>query len=163
MGLSKNSKGGRARPAMNVTPLVDIVLVLLIIFMVVLPNSDPGASVELPTIEHGEDDPEDEEPFTLSLGRDGRMFFEAERLDDQRFHAVLDQAHAAQPERKIILRADRQVPYGRVRALFEIAQDVGFPGVMLRTNANPDAQSEPETLATAGDSAPSRATTVASR
>lgn len=171
MGLSKNSKGGRARPAMNVTPLVDIVLVLLIIFMVVLPNSDPGASVELPTIEHGEDDPEDEEPFTLSLGRDGRMFFEAERLDDERFHAVLDQAHAAQPERKIILRADRQVPYGRVRALFKIAQDIGFPGVMLRTNANPDEAASPENTtvaaapsgATTVASAPSRATAVASR
>jgi biopolymer transport protein ExbD len=163
MGLSKNSKGGRARPAMNVTPLVDIVLVLLIIFMVVLPNSDPGASVELPTIEHGEDDPEDEEPFTLSLGRDGRMFFEAERLDDERFHAVLDQAHAAQPERKIILRADRQVPYGRVRALFKIAQDIGFPGVMLRTNANPDETAPADATVAAAPSGATGATTVASR
>ncbi|MCB9603285.1 MAG: biopolymer transporter ExbD [Sandaracinus sp.] len=147
MGLSKNSKGGRARPAMNVTPLVDIVLVLLIIFMVVLPNSDPGASVELPTIEHGEDDPEGEEPFTLSIGRDGRLFFEAERLDDDRFHAVLDAAHASAPDKKIILRADRQVPYGRVRTLFKIAQEIGFPGVMLRTNANPDQAPEAEALA----------------
>ncbi len=159
MGLSKNSKGGRARPAMNVTPLVDIVLVLLIIFMVVLPNSDPGASVELPTIEHGEDDPDDEEPFTLSLGRDGRMFFEAQRLEDERFHAVLDQAHASEPERKIILRAERQVPYGRVRALFKIAQDIGFPGVMLRTNANPDAQRETVAATPAG----ATGTAVASR
>jgi len=89
------------------------------------------------------------------------MFFEAERLDDERFHAVLDQAHAAQPERKIILRADRQVPYGRVRALFKIAQDIGFPGVMLRTNANPDEAASPENTTVAA--APSGATTVASR
>lgn len=154
-GLSKHRAGGRSRPTMNVTPLVDIVLVLLIIFMVVLPNTDPGAAVELPTIEHGEDDPEGEEPFVLSIGRDGRLHFEERRLDDERFTQVLDEAHARDPERKIILRADRRTPYGRVRALFKVAQKVGFPGVMLRTNsaAAPDDEAPPAVAERAAEAA----------
>ena len=60
---SKKSAKGRARPSMNVTPLVDVVLVLLIIFMVVLPNTEKGASVQLPTLEHAEEDhPREGEP-----------------------------------------------------------------------------------------------------
>ena len=151
MGLSKNSKGKKAKPAMNVTPLVDIVLVLLIIFMVVLPNTESGASVELPTMEHAQEDPEDEEPFMLSIEDSGARFFEAQRLSDERFLEVLEMAHDREPERKIMLRADRDVRYGRVRRLFAIAQDIGFPGVMLRVNANPD-----EDVAAEGDALAAR-------
>ncbi|MEM9070260.1 MAG: biopolymer transporter ExbD [Myxococcota bacterium] len=147
MGLSKHSKSGRARPTMNVTPLVDIVLVLLIIFMVVLPNTEKGAAVEPPTIEHGEDDPEEEEPFSLSIDRDGDMFFETDRLSDDDFARVLDQAHASDPERKLLLRADRSVRYVRVRTLFKVAQEIGFPGVMLRVNGNPDSEIDEDAIA----------------
>ncbi len=141
-GLSKHSKGGRAKPAMNVTPLVDVVLVLLIIFMVVLPNQEKGAAVEVPTIEHGEADPDEGEPIALSIDRDGGMFLEAQRLDDATFEAALGAAHAAEPERKLMLRADRQTRYARIRQLFAIAQDIGFPGVMMRVNADPEASAE---------------------
>ena len=147
MGLSKHSKGGRAKPAMNVTPLVDIVLVLLIIFMVVLPNQEKGAAVEVPTIEHGEEDPEEGEPITLSIEADGTMFLEAQRLSDDAFQLALDNAHAAEPERKLMLRADREVRYARIRHLFAIAQDIGFPGVMMRVNADPESAESTETVA----------------
>ncbi|MAQ17983.1 MAG: biopolymer transporter ExbD [Sandaracinus sp.] len=153
MGLSKHSKGGRAKPAMNVTPLVDIVLVLLIIFMVVLPNQEKGAAVEVPTIAHGEEDPDEGEPIILSIDDQGRMYLDAQRLDDETFTAALDQAHAAEPERKLMLRADRDVKYARIRALFAIAQDIGFPGVMMRVNGNPDT-ADGETVG-ATESAPS--------
>lgn len=135
---SKKSAKGRARPSMNVTPLVDVVLVLLIIFMVVLPNTEKGASVQLPTLEHAEEDPEGPEPYMLSIRDDGALYFEDRRLEDTQFSDVLDQAHAADPERKLMLRADRRVRYQRVRTLFGMAQDIGFPGVMLRVGVDPD-------------------------
>lgn len=133
------SKHTRVRPAMNVTPLVDVVLVLLIIFMVVLPNTDKGAAIEAPTIAHGQDDPEGPEPFALSIDRRGGMFLDTRALDDASLLQVLDEAHGSDPERKLLLRADRSVRYQRVRALFAMAQDVGFPGVMLRVNTRPGA------------------------
>ncbi|MEM7607989.1 MAG: biopolymer transporter ExbD [Myxococcota bacterium] len=141
MGLSKNSQGGRPRPAMNVTPLVDIVLVLLIIFMVVLPNQEKGAAVEVPTLDHAEEDPDGPEPFSLSIDRNGRVFFESTALaegEDARLVSLMNEAHGADPERKLMLRADGRVSYGRIRSLFGAAQEVGFPGVMMRVSGNPD-------------------------
>jgi len=137
-GLSKASKGGKARPAMNVTPLVDIVLVLLIIFMVVLPNTEEGATVEPPTIEHGEDDPEGPDPFVLVVEDDGTFAFDQARMPVDQLTAALDAQHASDPERKLMLRADRDTRYEYIRTAFKLAQDVGFPGVMLRVNANPE-------------------------
>lgn len=139
MGLSKRSSGGRPRPAMNVTPLVDIVLVLLIIFMVVLPNQEKGAAVEVPTIDTAEDDPDGPEPFMLSIDRDGRVFVEESQVTAESLLPRLEGIHANEPERTLMLRADREVGYGQVRDLFKTAQEVGFPGVMMRVNGNPEA------------------------
>ncbi|MEO0325405.1 MAG: biopolymer transporter ExbD [Myxococcota bacterium] len=145
MGMSTGGGGGKKpKPAMNVTPLVDIVLVLLIIFMVVLPNQEKGATVDVPTLDTGEEDPEDEDPFTLSIDRDGRMFFEASELVPDRLAEQLDGAHASEIDRKILLRVDKNTDYGTVRTLFKIAQTVGFPGVMLRVNGNPENNEIPE-------------------
>ena len=142
MGASLGgTKGKKNKPAMNVTPLVDVVLVLLIIFMVILPNQERGATVEVPTIMTGEDDPEDgPEPFTVSIDPRGQLYIDDLHLEsDERFVEVLDGAHARFPDRKVMLRVDRQVPYQRVRTLFKLAQDVGFPGVMLRVNSDQSA------------------------
>lgn len=135
--LSRNGKG-RPGPEMNVTPLVDVVLVLLIIFMVVLPNTEKGAPVDVPQAQSGLDDPDGEEPFVLSVTEVGEMYFETEKLDDSSFRKTLTAANERAPKRKLILRGDYRVKYQRVRDLFRICQDIGFPGVSLRVNANTD-------------------------
>lgn len=134
-GLGKKSRGNKPKPAMNVTPLVDVVLVLLIIFMVVLPNMEKGAPVEVPSALSGKDDPDGQEPFVLSIAKTGDLYFEDKELDDTSFRQVLAQANRDEPSRKLILRGDAHVRYQRVRDLFRICQDIGFPGVSLRVNA----------------------------
>jgi biopolymer transport protein ExbD/biopolymer transport protein TolR len=120
---------------MNVTPLVDVVLVLLIIFMVVVPMMEKGGHIELPGIFHVDEEPKGKvDPFTLSLTTDGKMFFEKEELDTGSFEARLTQALEREPSRRLILRADRAAPYGSVRKLFAICQQIGFPGISLRVN-----------------------------
>ena len=139
---------------MNVTPLVDIVLVLLIIFMVVLPNTEEGAAVEPPTITHGEDDPEGPDPFVLVVEESGAMAFgDLGRMETPALHAALEEAHVGEPDRKLLLRADRDVPYVHIRGVFKLAQEIGFPGVMLRVNGNPDAPTEDTQTANAGTTA----------
>jgi biopolymer transport protein TolR len=130
--LSRSSY--RPKPAMNVTPLVDVVLVLLIIFMVVVPMMDK-TPIDLPSIFHVDAEAKGKtDPFTLSLGSDGAMFFESEPLDQQRFKDRLTQALEREPERRLILRADRSAMYGAVRKLFKTCQEIGFPGISLRVN-----------------------------
>ena len=131
--LSRNAN--RPQPVMNVTPLVDVVLVLLIIFMVVIPAMDKAVSVELPGIFNVDEESKGKtDPFTLSLTKDGDMYFEQEKLEPDVFKTRLTQALEHEPHRRLVLRADRGAHYGKVRKLFKSCQEIGFPGISLRVN-----------------------------
>jgi biopolymer transport protein ExbD len=130
--LSRNAN--RPTPVMNVTPLVDVVLVLLIIFMVVVPMMDK-TQVELPSIFHVDEDAKGKtDPFALSVLKDGSLFFEREPLEPEQMRQRLTEAQEREPARRLVLRADRGAKYGDVRKLFKECQTVGFPGVSLRVN-----------------------------
>jgi biopolymer transport protein TolR len=125
----------KPEPVMNVTPLVDVVLVLLIIFMVVIPMMEKSAKVELPSIFNV--DPEAKgktDPFTLSLTANGEYFLEQDIVAADKLEATLREANDREPTRRIVLRADRTARYADVRALFKSCQEVGFPGISLRVN-----------------------------
>jgi biopolymer transport protein TolR len=125
----------RPQPVINVTPLVDVVLVLLIIFMVVIPAMETAGRIDLPGMLNVDADPKSKtDPWTLALSSDGRMFFEREELTPERFRARLSAALLQDPTRRLILRADRGAPYREVRALFAACQELGFPGISLRVN-----------------------------
>jgi biopolymer transport protein TolR len=126
--------GNRPKPVMNVTPLVDVVLVLLIIFMVVVPMMDK-TQVELPSIFNVDEDAKGKtDPFSLSVTKDGALFFEREPLEPEAMRQRLSEAQAREPARRLVLRADRGAKYGQVRTLFKECQTVGFPGISLRVN-----------------------------
>jgi len=125
----------RLRPVMNVTPLVDVVLVLVIIFMVVIPAMEKSAPVDLPGILNVDAEGKGKtDPFTLSLTADGTMFFEQDKLDQNTFATTLRAANDKEPARRLTLRADRVARYADVRKLFKICQEIGFPGGSLRVN-----------------------------
>jgi biopolymer transport protein ExbD/biopolymer transport protein TolR len=119
-------------PSINVTPLVDVVLVLLIIFMVIAPQLEQGVRVELPGIEHP--DPKVKgglDPLTLTVTADGALYLEKEPLPADQLRATLAEAHRREPERRLLLKADQALPYGKARPLFVAGHEAGFPGVAL--------------------------------
>jgi biopolymer transport protein TolR len=125
----------RPQPVMNVTPLVDVVLVLLIIFMVVIPMMEKSAHVDLPSIFNVDPEPKGKtDPFTLSLTSDGSVFLEHDRLDESNVLSRLREANEREPQRRLVLRADRAARYADVRKMFKVCQEVGFPGISLRVN-----------------------------
>lgn len=131
--LARNAN--RPEPVMNVTPLVDVVLVLLIIFMVVVPMMEKSVSVELPSFFNVDSEAKSKtDPFTLSVTKTGEMYFEHDPLDDSSLHQKLSAALEREPGRRIVLRADRSARYGDVRKLFKTCQELGFPGISLRVN-----------------------------
>src|SRR5262245_36050113 len=135
MARSLSRHANRPQPVMNVTPLVDVVLVLLIIFMVVIPAMEKSAHVDLPSIFNVDPEAKSKtDPYTLSITADGTMFFEQDPIDATNFQATLRQANDADPSRRLVLRADTVAKYGKVRELFAACQEVGFPGVSLRVN-----------------------------
>ncbi len=132
-------KGHRARPVMNVTPLVDVVLVLLIIFMVVIPALQQGQQISLPGIVNT--DPkknENSKSFTLSVSKEGDVFFEDDKVEWTKIEAQLKAAAKREPGKRVVLRGDKGASYAQVRKLYRVAQQVGFPGVALKVNHRQD-------------------------
>jgi biopolymer transport protein TolR len=125
----------RPRPVMNVTPLVDVVLVLLIIFMVVIPAMDQAVEVQVPGVRNV-DEKEDEKakPFVLSMSEKGAIFLDEDEVPAGKLELALRNASRREPQRRLVLRADVGVAYGNVRRAYRVVQEVGFPGVSLRVN-----------------------------
>lgn len=122
----------KLKPEINITPLVDVVLVLLIIFMVVTPQMEAGASVTLPAISNPDKGNGALEPTTVTLTKDGRFFFEKEQLEESALLAKLKALHEQKPETRVVLKADAGLAYGKVRAMFKRCQELGFPGASLQ-------------------------------
>src|SRR5688572_5595605 len=104
MGLVAK-KRARPVPVMNVTPLVDVVLVLLIIFMVVIPMMEKSPHIALPDILNP--DPEAKgktDPFTLSITPEGDLYFEKEKVSEADLERKLREAQENEPGRRLVLR-----------------------------------------------------------
>jgi biopolymer transport protein TolR len=115
---------------MNVTPLVDVVLVLLIIFMVVAPQLDQDVPVNLPGIFNP--DPEVEgnmDPLKVSVAQAGEYWVDEQRFDLQGVLQYLADQRTADPDRRLLLRADSGLKYGAVREFMARVQQMGFPGL----------------------------------
>jgi biopolymer transport protein TolR len=123
----------RAKPDINVTPLVDVVLVLLIIFMVVIPQMQAGANVNVPGAAHPDQTSDVKNPpITLSVTAGGALFLEKRAVDRAGLLGALRDTHARMPSSKLVLKGDRGAPYGLMRSIFKEAHGVGFPGISLQ-------------------------------
>ena len=119
------------RPDMNVTPLVDVVLVLLIIFMVVTPQMEKSAPVDLPGIFFPDPEVKSLAPVEITIAKDGALSIEKSAYDLEGLTKRLREIHAAEPGRRAVLRGDRSLDYAEVKQVFAKVKEVGFPGVSL--------------------------------
>ena len=139
MAISTGGQKINSEP--NVTPMIDVMLVLLIIFMIVIPSMEHDAQVELPNVFHVDEEPEGHtDPVTVSISTDGRTFIEEEALAHDTLIARLAETHASTPLRRVILRADRGTEYGTVRDLFAECRTIGFPGISLRVGERAESE-----------------------
>lgn len=131
-GSSKRRRSG-ATPDINVTPLVDVVLVLLIIFMVIAPALEHGERVELPGILQPDQEQKGKlDPVTVTVGRSGTVYLEKTPTTIELLPAQLADIHAREPDRRVVLKGDGALDYQRVRDVFAVVQNAGFIGVSLQ-------------------------------
>jgi biopolymer transport protein ExbD len=129
------------RPDINVTPLVDVVLVLLIIFMVVTPQFEAGAPVDLPPVENPDAAAEGQmSPIVVSVTSRGVLFVEREPLALDDLRARLREVRDLDPERAVLLKGDRAARFDDVRPVLEVVQDLGFPGASLQVGERREGQ-----------------------
>jgi len=121
-------------PDINITPLVDICLVLLIIFMVVAPRMSQDIQVDLPGIFNPDPDIKSTmDPLKVTIPKAGEYYITTggeDRLNDlDGVTAFLKEQHEADPFRKLVLRADEHLRYGDVRDVMARVQEIGFSGL----------------------------------
>ncbi len=135
MNLPSHRRGRRAPMAeINVTPLVDVMLVLLIIFMVTAPLLTAGVPVNLPDARAKALD-QDQKPIQLSIDRQGRLFLGEDEVTEAALPARLETLRAGSGEQppQVYLRADRALDYGRVMRVMGELNRAGLNRVALLT------------------------------
>ncbi|HEY6816372.1 MAG TPA: ExbD/TolR family protein [Croceibacterium sp.] len=142
MGLhaSRRGRGSRRAPMaeINVTPLVDVMLVLLIIFMVTAPLLASGVPVELPDSRANALDQQPDQ-ITISIDGDGFIYIDDGLVEEGGFAAALANVRCGADDRLITLRADRSLDYGRVMAVMGELNRAGCNSISLVTQGSVEA------------------------
>ncbi len=137
----------------NVTPLVDVVLVLLIIFMVVTPLLKQEVPIELPLAEQSRG-AEDAGQVTVSLAADGRRLINGEEVPADTLVERLTAMYAERPQKTIFLEADRTLSHGAVVDLMDDCRAAGIVQIGVITKKEAPAAAAPPAAAAATPSAP---------
>jgi biopolymer transport protein ExbD/biopolymer transport protein TolR len=128
--MDVESKGG-VRSDINITPLVDVVLVLLIIFMVVTPMLQRGKSVELPKAKHAVNIQGGGEPAFVSVTRDGQVYVEQDKTPATKEQVMEAMKEANTQGKRVMVKADIETEYGKVRPVLDWASKAKLKGVSL--------------------------------
>jgi biopolymer transport protein TolR len=145
MGISMGSGGNnrdRRRSArangfseINITPMVDVMLVLLVIFMVAAPMMTTGVTVDLPEASAAPIAGQDE-PLTISIKSDGRIFLQETAVPLKGLQAKLSAITGEKKDTRIFVRGDKTVDYGKVMQVFSEVNAAGYMKVALLTDPN---------------------------
>jgi len=127
-----NPRGKRTVTDINVTPMVDITLVLLIIFMVTATFvSDSGIKIRLPKAATSE--ASGVASLKVTMGSKGELVLMKDAVNEKTLKAALERAVRANPGIRVVLAADKGIPYGRVVAVLDVIKKAGVTRVGLAT------------------------------
>lgn len=137
-GGGRGRRRRRAAPMseINVTPFVDVMLVLLIIFMVAAPLLTVGVPVELPRTAASALPTEQEEPLAITMAVDGRILIQTQEVAENELIPKLRAVAAERSNDKIFLRADGAIPYARVAQVMGALNAAGFRNIGLVTDTD---------------------------
>jgi biopolymer transport protein TolR len=125
--------GRRALSEINVTPLVDVMLVLLIIFMISAPLLTAGVPVDLPKTEAGALTNQSQ-PLTVTIKADGSIFLQSQEVDFSRFAPTMKAMSDAGYDKPVYVRADGRAPYAIVAQVMASLSASGFKSIGLLTD-----------------------------
>lgn len=132
MAFQSNSSGDQAMSEINVTPLVDVMMVLMIVFLVTAPLLTQAVKIDLPeTVETNSSG--DSDDLQISLDAQGEIYLNTERVPLKQLAASLAQQKAEHPNLKAQFHADAAVPYGQVAKVLAIAQAQSITQIGLVT------------------------------
>ena len=125
MGMSSGGDNNGMMAEINVTPFVDVMLVLLIIFMVTAPMMNQGVQVQLPKAT-ADQLPTDDKALILSISQEGKYFMAEEDYELGELKMKLQAIATANPDKEVFIRADALVPYEKVAQLMAACTQAGI-------------------------------------
>ena len=144
VSTGKGGKKGRSKPDMNVTPLVDVVLVLLIIFMVITPMLAKQFWIHLPEEPEAEATPpppaHDDGPVVVTVDSEGRILINRDVVALPELQARLRRVLSARGDRTIFFDAQSDAPYGRAVEVLDLCRGAGATTIAVATEPLADAR-----------------------
>ena len=136
MGINKRDEGKKVNSNINVTPMVDVMLVLLIIFMVVTPMLNNKVNVELPTSVSGVvmQDANKEDAVVVAVTRDGRTFLGSNQVTDDDLGTKISAMLENKTNKEVFMRADARANYGKVMDAVDGIRSAGVNQLGLLTD-----------------------------
>lgn len=132
MGFSTRQDSGTVLSEINITPLVDVMLVLLVAFMVTIPVMNNAVKVNLPkTVATSK--PIEDKPSVITVDKEKKIFIDQVEVTVADLPARLQQLKASKPNLALHLQADEEVPYGPVAKVMAIIEQVGVSKVSVLT------------------------------
>ena len=133
MALAIRNEGSKVNSNINVTPMVDVMLVLLIIFMVITPMLHKGQSVDMAKVNNPTPmpDADKEDALLVVVMRDGQIYFGTDRIRIEELTNKVKDRLANKVDKRIFIRADEKTRYGAFMEVMNTLQDNGFYSVAL--------------------------------
>lgn len=123
----------------NIIPLVDVTLVLLIIFMATTAFvKENGLNMKLPRAKTGQSAPQVNRDLSIALTRDGHLFVDGKPSTEAGVSSAMAQRAKSDPQARVIIKGDENIPYARVVHIVDLARQAGLPRVTLDTRAPTD-------------------------
>ena len=152
MPLALRNEGAKISSDINVTPMVDVMLVLLIIFMVVTPMLQHGVSVDLAKVNSPEQmpDADKEDALLVSVTRDGQVYFGSDQISVDNLTNKVKDRLANKPDKRVYVKADMRARFGGVVQVVDAVRAAGVDDLGLLTEQRKTTPSTPPAPATSG-------------
>jgi biopolymer transport protein TolR len=152
MALAKRNEGAKVSSEINVTPMVDVMLVLLIIFMVVTPMLQKGVSVDMAPVNNPEQmpDADKEDALLVSIVRDGTVYFGTEKISVDNLTTRVKDRLANKQDKRVYVKADMRTHFGDVVKVVDSVRAAGVDDLGLLTEQKKTGPSAPPVPAAPG-------------
>jgi len=135
MALAKRDEGSKVNSNINVTPMVDVMLVLLIIFMVITPMLQKGVSVDMAKVNSPSPmpDADKEDALLISVMRDGKIYFGSDRIEPDQLTQKVKDRLSNKVDKRVFIKSDARARYGNVVDVVDNVRSAGVDDVGLLT------------------------------
>ena len=140
MSMDVGGKSGGLNASINVTPLVDVMLVLLIIMMVITPMLQQGISVRLPLATNTVPKPDTQEQTTIAIGSGGELYVNAKPIRESELTAKLIEILETKKDKLVFIRADQETKYEAVMATMDQLRAAQIEDIALITSSSSSMQ-----------------------